>query len=340
MASSPLLKKIIACIEESGGISLFEYMNMALYDSEGGYYTKPAIIGQGGDYTTAPEISQLFGECVALWCVQEWFERGEGRNITLVELGPGKGTLMADMLRVFRRFKAFDQALETIYLVEKSMAFMAHQKSILDDDRIRWISDLDSLSTPNFNLVVANEFFDSLPIDLVDEAGRSHLIIADQNSQLYFRDSPNEIKTQRETYPLYPTILIRINSLLETGGSALIIDYGYQGAPPSSPTLQSLKNNRYQNPLSNPGENDITHLVNFDYLSSLIKPPLTTECQSQGDFLLAMGLEARLEQLCKIATPPEKQELITGAVRLTSTTHMGELFRVLTIKNQSHGIPS
>lgn len=330
----------MARIEETGGISLFEYMNMALYDLEGGYYTKPAIIGQGGDYTTAPEISQLFGECVALWCVQEWIERGEGRNITLVELGPGKGTLMADMLRVFKRFKDFDQAFETIYLVEKSTAFMTHQKCNLNDDRIRWISDLDSLSTPNFTLALANEFFDALPIDLVDEAGRSHLIIADQNSQLYFRDFHNESKTYREAYPSYPTFLIRINTLLETGGSALIIDYGYQGTPPSSSTLQSLKNNRYQNPLSNPGEIDITHLVNFDYLSSLIKPPLTAECQSQRDFLLAMGLETRLEQLCKKATPPEKQELITGAVRLTSPSHMGELFKVLTIKSQSHGIPS
>lgn len=331
MADAPLLTHIKAHINTHGFIDVESYIAMALYDPVHGYYATQAVIGREGDYITAPEISQAFGEVLALWFVNLWQEGGKGLPVRLVELGGGKGTLMADLLRTFRLFPAFNTALAQVVIVDKSPLLRAQQQATLTDARLEWVEEISALAPfTGLTFVVANEFLDALPIQQYWQNGDVRRITLDAHDNLMWeeRDEPIIEKCHG-----YTPILAGLNNLLEGGGAALFIDYGYHEGLPfkRGSSLQGMRAHCYAPVGEAPGKTDITHHVNFSHVMELIDPRYTTHLTTQGAFLNALGLWERTQRLCQQATPEEQNNLITAAARLTGPTHMGELFKVLTI---------
>lgn len=332
-------------IAASGPISIADYMALALGHPEHGYYTTRDPFGVRGDFITAPEISQIFGEMIGIWCAQMWMQMGGG-PISLVELGPGRGTLMADMLRATRSAANFHDSI-TIHMVETSPTLANAQYMRLRDDhpRIEWVDGIAELPK-NRMIVVANEFFDALPIKqyvMTDSGLRERRVTWGENSQafefvlaepgLMLAKSGTAIppNTVMEHSPASRSILRQLASHIhEHGGAGLIIDYGYLGEAHHD-TLQALKSHLFHPVLADPGEADITAHVDFTTLMEVARdvgnhvPALIT----QGEFLIRMGAQLRLEMLLRQATGPQREMLVSGLERLISPQAMGELFKVM-----------
>jgi SAM-dependent MidA family methyltransferase len=331
MADAPLLTHIKAHIRAHGFMDVETYITTALYDPTHGYYATQTVIGREGDYITAPEMSQAFGEVLALWFINLWQEGGHGAPVRLIELGGGKGTLMADMLRTFRLFPAFNTALTQVVIVDKSPLLRAQQHATLTDPRLDWVEETSALPPfTGLTFIVANEFLDALPIQQYWQNGDVRRITLGANGNLMWEERDEPLV---ETCPGYEPILTDLNNLLEGGGAALIIDYGYHEGQllKNGSSLQGMRAHRYAPVSKAPGQTDITHHVNFSHVLACIDPRYTTHLTTQGAFLTALRLWERTQKLCQKATLDEQNNLITAAARLTAPTHMGELFKVLTI---------
>lgn len=251
-------------IHRYGPIPVAEYMATALYHPELGYYTGRDPFGLGGDFTTAPEISQIFGELVGLWCLLAWQAMGSPRRVVLAEIGPGRGTLMADLLRTARIRPEFFRALEVV-LVETSPALRNRQRQTLAGETVAWVERVGQLPAGPL-LLVANELFDALPIRQFVRDGavwRDRLVGLDADGRFRFLagavvsrpDLPAEapdgtIVERGEAGEALAATLGR--RLTEAGGAALIVDYG----PPVSgvgETLQAVRRHRYHSVLDEPG---------------------------------------------------------------------------------------
>ena len=341
---TPILRDMIAA---HGPISLADYMAQALSHPEHGYYMAREPFGLRGDFITAPEISQIFGEMIGLWCVQSWMAMGGG-PISLAELGPGRGTLMADLLRATRNMHGFHDAI-TIHMVETSPALAHVQYLRLRDQhpRIEWLDSLDQLPA-NRLLLVANEFFDALPIKqfvMTPEGMRERRVGWDAASEsftfvlsepgLMLAKSGSVIApgTVMEQSPTSRTAMRHLaQHLVAHGGAALVIDYGYLGDAHHD-TLQALKAHAFHPVLSNPGEADITAHVDFETLRAIARDAGANVQgpANQGEFLIRLGAQLRLEMLLKQATPEQRDPLISGLQRLISPQSMGELFKVMAV---------
>lgn len=332
-------------ISASGPISIADYMGLALSHPEHGYYIKRDPFGARGDFITAPEISQIFGEMIGLWCAQMWLQLGGG-PMSLVELGPGRGTLMADVLRATKSMKGFHDAI-TIHMVETSPVLANAQYMRLRDDhpRIEWLDHVDALPESK-TILIANEFFDALPIKqyvMTDDGMREKRVTWNETTSafdfvlveagLVLAKSGHTIPTGTvmEHSPISRSIMRQLAShMREFGGAGLIIDYGYLGEAHHD-TLQALKAHLFHPVLSDPGEADITAHVDFTSLMAIAREaghqvgPLV----NQGEFLIRMGAQLRLEMLLRQANPMQKEPLISGLERLISPQAMGELFKVM-----------
>lgn len=354
MSLPDLLRERIA---ECGPISIAEYMELALGHPEFGYYKKQRVFGAEGDFTTSPEISQVFGEMIGVWCVEAWAQLGAG-PVALVELGPGRGTLMSDLLRATRSIDGFHDAL-TIHMVETSPALANQQYNTLRHmhPRIEWLDHIGQLPAQKPLIIVANEFFDALPI-------RQHVKTADglcerrvgwdEATQAFvFTLSPPGLSlaksstiipdgTVMESSPASRDLMRElVHKLRDQRGAALIIDYGYLGDAHQD-TLQAVKNHVYHPVLKEPGEADITAHVDF---ASLMKIAYTEGMRThglstQGRFLVKLGADVRLEALVKRAEPEQRDALISGVTRLISPQAMGELFKVLALTSGTDYVPS
>jgi NADH dehydrogenase [ubiquinone] 1 alpha subcomplex assembly factor 7 len=342
---TPLTPIIRDRIAATGSISIADYMSLALGHPEHGYYTTRDPFGVRGDFITAPEISQIFGEMIGLWCAQLWAQMGGG-PISIVELGPGRGTLMADLLRATKSAVGFHESI-TIHMVETSPTLAHAQYMRLRDDhpRIEWVDSVAELP-PAKTLFIANEFFDALPIKqyvMTAEGMRERRVTWDAKTQafdfvlaepgLMLAKSGTIIPagTVMEHSPASRSVMRELAGHVKThGGAGLIIDYGYLGEAHHD-TLQALKNHLFHPVLTAPGEADITAHVDFLSLIAIARDagnavaPLAT----QGEFLTRMGAQLRLEMLLRQATPEQKSNLISGLERLVSPQAMGELFKVM-----------
>lgn len=332
-------------IAASGPISIADYMSLALGHPEHGYYIKRDPFGTRGDFITSPEISQIFGEMIGLWCAQMWMQMGAG-PISLVELGPGRGTLMADLLRATKSATNFHESI-TIHMVETSPVLANVQYMRLRDKhpRIEWLDTIDELP-PSKTIIIANEFFDALPIKqyvMMEEGIRERRVAWNTEAQaleftltepgLMLAKSGTQIPpgTVMEQSPASRSAMRSLaHHIHEHGGAGLIIDYGYLGDAHQD-TLQAVKNHLFHPILSDPGEADITAHVDFLSLMDIAGEagnhvaPLIP----QGEFLLSMGAQLRLEILLRQATAEQRSNLITGLERLVSPQAMGELFKVM-----------
>ncbi len=336
-------------IQQQGPISVAEFMQLALMHPEYGYYQKQQPFGKQGDFITAPEISQLFGEMVAVWVAAMWQQMGCPKDWQLVELGPGRGVLMQDILRATKHIEGFHACL-SIVMVEQSSALQKVQKDRLIPihNKIEWHETIDRL-LPKPTLIVANEFFDALPIyQYVKANGAVHeRVIGLENDALCFTLGAKGVNTQAvieiaahesdgkviEASPASVHIVEQLAAHTTVhGGAALLIDYGYE-MPACGDTLQAVKAHQYHPILEDVGEADITAHVNFTALAEAAKQGGSKEqkIMTQEEFLKQMGIELRARLLQSKATQEQKKVIEESLTRLVSPEEMGTLFKVLMI---------
>ncbi|HUF88036.1 MAG TPA: SAM-dependent methyltransferase [Thermohalobaculum sp.] len=325
---------IRARIRAAGPMSVADYMALCLTHPEHGYYATRDPLGARGDFITAPEISQMFGELVGLWLAQAWIEAGTPAPFRLVELGPGRGTAMADALRASRAAPGFAEAAD-LWLVEVSGPLRAEQAKRLPGPR--WAARLEEVPEGPL-LLFANEFLDALPVRqyLATPEGWREKRVGLEGDRLAWGltaplpggcDAP--AGAWREESPAAEAVLGETaRRIAAHGGAALVVDYGHRAAErPSGFTLQAVRGHARADPLEAPGEADLTWLIDFDRLGGALAP-LATAITSQGAFLARLGLGARAEQLARAR--PDQAGAIAGALeRLTGTGEMGTLFKAL-----------
>ncbi len=320
---------------------LDDYMTTCLLHPTLGYYTTQDPFGQTGDFITAPEISQMFGELIGLCLAQKWLSDGAPDRFTLAELGPGRGTLMADALRACRAVPGFADAAQ-IVLIEASPALQAQQRKALSRYDVTWIDRTTRLPDQPLYLI-ANEFFDALPIrqfirdennwrecqiGLQDGAFQMGLGAALPQPSLAHRMNDTKDGDVVETCAAGITILNSIATRIDTyGGAALIIDYGDWRS--LGDTFQALQDHQSVDPLASPGHADLTAHVDFEGLATAAAPALFTKLTPQGVFLERLGVTARAQNLANALNGPALDAHITAHRRLTHPAEMGNLFKVM-----------
>ncbi|HWT11499.1 MAG TPA: SAM-dependent methyltransferase [Allosphingosinicella sp.] len=304
-------------IAKEGPISVADYMA----EANAFYYADRDPIGAAGDFTTAPEISQMFGELVGVWLVDLWLRAGKPNSARFVELGPGRGTLAQDALRAMRA-AGLDPPIE---LVETSPLLRRVQAERLPG--ARWHDDVSGLPRDGPLLIVANEFFDALPVRQYARGG-GELRVTWAGGR-FVRDCADEIA---EDSPA-STALVRTlaDRLAVQGGAALIVDYGHDGAGVGD-TLQAVSGHAYADPWQAPGTRDLTAHVDFAALAGAARGEGVAAFGpvAQGDWLEAMGIQLRSAALAK-ASPGRTEEIAAARERLIAPSQMGRLFKVLAL---------
>ncbi|MCC0064570.1 MAG: SAM-dependent methyltransferase [Defluviimonas sp.] len=351
---TPLGEDIARRIAQDGPMPISDYMAECLMHPRHGYYATRDPFGAAGDFTTAPEISQIFGEMIGLCLAQAWSDQGAPTDFVLAELGPGRGTLMADILRVAERLPAMATAAE-VHLVETSPALRKRQGETLAGRAPVWHDSVAGLpEAPLF--LVANEFFDALPIrqfqrqpagwserqvGLGDGALRPGLAPA---TSLPFLDrrladtAPGEIV---EICPALPAIAGEIGRRIAThGGVAIVIDYG--GWRSRGDTFQALKDHRPVDPFATPGEADLTAHVDFEPLAAAFRAAgaRASALVPQGVFLERLGITGRARRLARGLAGEALASHVAAHRRLTHPAEMGELFKVLACYPSGQATPA
>ena len=326
-----------------GPMTVAEYMSECLFHPTFGYYTTRQVFGQSGDFTTAPEISQMFGELIGLSLAQAWLDQGAPEAPLLVELGPGRGTLMQDVLRALRAVKGLSPRT---YLVETSERLRAVQADTLAGHEVTWVADIADIPEGPL-LLVANEFFDALPVRQYQraEAGWSEILVGADGEDLAHGVAPagdiaalshrlsdtrpgDIVETCAPALPIMEDIARRIHS---HGGAALIIDYGDWRS--LGDTLQAVRAHAQAPLLASPGEGDLTAHVDFEPLADAVTHAGARHSRlcPQGIFLERLGITDRARQLASKLTGDALQTHIAAHRRLTHPQEMGTLFKILGI---------
>jgi NADH dehydrogenase [ubiquinone] 1 alpha subcomplex assembly factor 7 len=332
-----------ARIAAEGHVTVAAFMETAL----SGYYADRNPLGAAGDFTTAPEVSQMFGELIGLWAADLWSRMGKPDPFLLVELGPGRGTLMADALRAARAVPDFLQAAR-IHLVEINATLIAAQKTTLHGFRPEWHRDFASLP-PGPMILVANEFWDALPVhqfEMTSEGWRERVVIGDGERFRFSTASAGaELALLRPAHQAAkPGDIVEVcpaglrlaaaigRRFTRAAGAALIIDYGPM-ASGIGDSLQALRRHRRHDPLEAPGTADLTAHVDFAALAEAGRNAgaVAYGPQSQGAFLTALGIELRAETLKAKADAATRAEIDAARTRLIGAAGMGSLFKVLAL---------
>jgi NADH dehydrogenase [ubiquinone] 1 alpha subcomplex assembly factor 7 len=344
-----LAEIIRAHIAHYGPMTVQDYWTLCLSHPQHGYYIKQDPLGRAGDFVTAPEISQMFGEMIGIWIADIWLKMQMPSPFILVECGAGRGTMMEDLLRATRNIPGLHAALE-VHIIETSPYLRDIQKQRLADYRVTWHDVLSDVPDHAPLVILGNEFLDAVPIRQVVRAGQAwrERMIGIEEDHLAFglgADIPQSDKIETpegavfEFSPLREAIWSEIVRRVKTqAGAALMIDYGYTVAS-FGDTFQAVKNHAYADVLAEPGEADLTSHVNFARLADLAKdlhPRMTT----QRNFLRQMGIEMRAQVLAKSATLEQAEELQAGLSRLINADQMGDLFKALAISHPAYLEPA
>ncbi|MDD3028975.1 MAG: SAM-dependent methyltransferase [Alphaproteobacteria bacterium] len=331
-----------------GSLSVAAYMEIALQHPEHGYYRTREPLGRTGDFITAPEISQMFGEMIGVWCAEAWHRLGDPSPFALVELGPGHGTMMQDILRATAHVGGF-HAAKQLYLLDSDVVLRRKQSEVLSDSKpvhIDAVSQLPSMPV----LVVANEFFDALPVRLFEKTFQGwaeRMVTLDQKGLAFALRPLADVEMNlipaslRDAVPgtcfeFSPEAQIRMRELarvlLSRRGAALIIDYGYT-ARPGFATVQAVSHHASADIFERPGEVDLTAHVDFTALADAARAggANVSEAVGQGAFLRNCGIEIRAEALKKNATDEQRTAIDSALKRLIDDDQMGRLFKVMEI---------
>lgn len=353
---TPLALKLKARIKREGPIPIQDFMTACLQDRDHGYYrTRPAI-GRDGDFITAPEISQTFGELIGLWCAAVWQGMGEPRDLQLIELGPGRGTLMKDVIRAIRIVPGFATAVK-ICLIESNAVLQVQQRQTLRDSGhvIEWVAaphlkgkDLNTTRAPV--ILIGNEFLDTIPVRQIREfEGKWYhrRVGLDANGGLAFvkgplcaDEPPGDLPSRAKDGSIYETAA-SYQSAIELGGlmsgeqimAGLYLDYGHTRSGLGS-TLQAIRAHTFEHPLTSPGEADLSAQVDFNDVSTAARKlglavdgPVT-----QAEFLGSLGIMERASRLIA-ANPHRANEIETGVARLMTPNGMGTRFKALGLRS-------
>lgn len=346
--ASPLAQEIAQRIAHDGPITVADYIETCLQHPEHGYYRRQAAIGAAADFITAPEISQIFGELIGLWCAVVWQQMGAPPQVRLIELGPGRGTLMRDALRAARLVPAFRDALR-VELIESNSTLEAVQQATLAGEQvpITWGASLTAGSGPV--IVVANEFLDTLPVAQWvwrDGRWRTRRIGLGENGALTFVDdephvcarltahvdTPSEGDIYESREKAFEELADRL-ALLGEPLAGLLIDYGHT-QPGFGDTLQAVSGHQYTDPLVNPGSADLTAQVDFAAFGKAVRRTgLSTDGPlTQAEFLGRLGAIERASRLMA-ANPGQAGQIEAGIARLMATAGMGGRFQVIGIRS-------
>ena len=340
---SGLDSRIARLIEANGPITIAQYMALCLYDPEDGYYATREPIGAQGDFITAPEVSQMFGELIGLWCAQVWLDQHQTRSPEIVELGPGRGTLMADALRALRVAPSVLSGCH-VTMIEASPHLRREQGDRLRDASvpIAWETRFRPAEEGGPLFVIANEFFDALPIRqfVKRKTGWHERLVHLDGQRLAFALAPvaadgfipTEYRQGDENavFERCDQAVSMVGEIARAvqarGGGAIFVDYGYS-APPLRETLQAVSEHRASSLLSHAGQSDLSAHVDFRALADAAEAAGAQAFgpKEQGEFLRGLGIEARASRLGR------SPEVSAALDRLIGTAAMGSLFKALAI---------
>lgn len=312
MSPNPLEERLRRRIAAEGPLPVSAWMA----EANAHYYATRDPLGAAGDFTTAPEISQMFGELAGLWLVDLWLRSGRPEGAHYVELGPGRGTLAADALRAMKGARLTPD----VHFVETSPVLRAAQAERVPG--AVWHDDLSTLPDDGPLLVIANEFFDALPVEQRDAAGGIRTV--DWQDGRFVPVGEVETETSPASLAIAADLARR---LAAQGGAALIIDYGHD-RPGGGDTLQTVYRHAYADPFEAPGERDLTAHVDFTALAAAAEGVRISGPVPQGAWLDAMGLPVRAAALAR-AAPARTEEIEAARHRLSAPSQMGRLFKVL-----------
>lgn len=325
-------------IRMHGPMTVDVFWNYCLSHPQHGYYIKQDPLGSAGDFITAPEISQLFGEMVGIWVAEQWLRLGQPKKIHLVEYGPGRGTLMADILRTIKVVPQLPQAIQT-HLIETSPTLRDRQAEKLKDYNVVWHDDMQTIPDDAPCIIIGNEFLDAIPIkQFIKQDGVWFERVLGLGSQGEFvwgamgHSLPESIFPEGDIFEMSPAreaVFLEICKRISgQGGAALLVDYGHDVSA-CGDTLQAVKNHKYVDILSHLGDADITSHVDFNVLCRIAHTKnLSTWLGGQGEFLKSKGIEMRAAQLMA------KKDVSADVRRLIDDSEMGKLFRVMEVTNE------
>lgn len=353
MSQNKLHDLIASHIRQQGPMGLGDYMALCLGHPQYGYYMTRDPFGAAGDFTTAPEISQMFGEMIAAWIIDTWDQMGRPSPFALVEGGPGRGTLMEDILRVTANVPGFHAAMK-LHLIEMSPVLQRAQSEKLKRYEPIWLPSVETLPHDMPIIFIANELLDALPIrQVMWRDGWVEMVVgidADNSLRPGVKEAdasllshiPPEILIQRsaEVFEVSPALNhflgTLFNRLKRQKGVALFLDYGHARSATGN-TLQAVRAHRFENPFETPGESDLTAHVDFDNVGRIARAMMlhATKVVPQGLFLKTLGIEMRAEILKRKATPDQAAQIDSALARLTGTGEgeMGDLFKVIALYN-------
>lgn len=347
---TPLEAEIRRIIAIDGPIPVDRYMELCLGHPQHGYYVTRDPFGAQGDFITAPEVSQMFGELIGAWAAAVWQQMGAPQRVNLVELGPGRGTLMADALRAATGMPDFLAAV-SVHLVETSPMLRAIQKKTLAQAAapIAWHRAVEEMPDGPV-IAIANEFVDALPVGqfVKDRDGWHTRMIGIADDKLAFMAAPDAlfghagaelpsgtILERRQDQP----IALLSRRIAADGGAALIIDYGHAESG-FGDTLQAVRAHKFADPLEAAGESDLTAQVDFAALAvtATRQGAATQGPIPQGAFLRNVGIERRAERLKSNATPKQSADIDSALTRLIAPDQMGDLFKAMAIAHPKLGV--
>lgn len=347
---TPLETAIAELIAAEGPMRLDRFMGLCLGHPQHGYYTTRDPLGAEGDFITAPEVSQVFGELIGIWAAGAFMAMGEPARVNLVELGPGRGTLLADVLRTIAKISPGLAAAASLHLVETSPVLRARQRQLLGPDA-GWHMNLEDVPGAPA-IFLANEFFDAIPVRQFErQRGVWYERVVGLEQGRLVRGLTGPVPGSVlgpagrdgdviEQAPAREAIARHIGErLAREAGAALIIDYGHVASAPGD-TLQAMRRHGFAGVIERPGECDLTAHVDFEALGRALREggAAVHRALTQRAFLLAMGLEARFERLMTGASQPLTATLRRQMARLADASQMGNLFKVLAAT--SPGLPA
>ena len=334
-------------------LPLDKFINLSLYNKKFGYYMKKNPFGKEGDFITAPNISRLFSEMIAIWILSFWQSLGSPKKFNLIELGAGNGEMMKVLIESFQNFPIFLKSCNFI-IHEKSPSLIKVQKKKLYKSKITWLPEIKRLKKIP-TIFIANEFFDSLAIKqflkkenlwfekFVSLKNKNKaFFIAKKFNMKNFEKKINFKISKNQNFIEYSEIginyLKKITEIIKkNSGGILVIDYGYSEKKMKN-TLQAISKHRFSNILENIGNSDITHNINFNIFQKIIKQlsGLNSNLTTQKEFLIKMGIKQRAEIISKNQNFLKKADIYYRLKRLIDDKQMGNLFKVMLIKNQKN----
>ena len=334
-------------------LSLDKFINFSLYNRKFGYYMKKNPFGKKGDFITAPNISRLFSEMIAIWIMSFWQSLGSPKKFNLIELGAGNGEMMKVIIESFHNFPAFLNSCNFV-IHEKSPLLIKIQKEKLGKNKVVWVSKINKIKKIP-SIFIANEFFDAIAIKQFvkkENLWFEKFVNLKSNKEAFFFEKKIDIRkiekkinlkiSQNQNFIEYSELglnyLREISTIIKKNtGGLLLIDYGYTDKKMKN-TLKATSNHKFANILNNFGKVDITHNINFELFKKLIKNigGLENNLTTQKDFLIRMGIKQRAEIISRNKSFLKKADIYYRLKRLVDEKEMGDLFKVFLVRNKSN----